>query len=103
MGDAKLTDCPQCSEPKLVRLVSAGVGAVFKGIFPGQDFIRMSYADKMVEKAKLARKLKHFGIVPHEEKIKESDIDLAQPDELPPIPGPPVLPGPAEPPCPEPT
>ena len=102
MSDEKLVDCPKCNEPKLNRLPSAGVGPVFKGIFPGQDHIRMSAADKLIEKAKIARKIRHYGLWDPDEKIKESDIDLSLPDELPTIPGPPVIPGPPQP-CAEPT
>ena len=60
-------------------------------------------ADTLIEKAKIARKIRHFGLWDKDEKIKESDIDLSLPDELPAIPGPPGIPGPSTPPCAEPT
>lgn len=103
MADAKLVDCPACQQPTLNRLPSAGAGPVFKGIFPGQDHARMRKADELIEKAKRARKMKYHQHVPMDEPIKEKDVDLTKPDDLAPIRGPRVLPGPSEPPCPEPT
>lgn len=31
MADAKLTDCPECKQPKLERLIAGGTGYMFMG------------------------------------------------------------------------
>ncbi len=31
MTDKKLTKCPKCKKPKLVRLIGSGAGMIFKG------------------------------------------------------------------------
>jgi putative FmdB family regulatory protein len=78
----KTVKCPTCGKRAKAQ-IGAGGGAVFQGSFPGQDLRRDTYNETMIEKAKRARKMKLFGLVPTEERIRPRDIDLSKPDRLP--------------------
>jgi len=76
--DKKKVKCSKCKK-KMERLITGGSGFILKGTgWPGQDISRETANDKVVTKARIARRMKNSGKIPMEERIAEKDVDPAK-------------------------
>lgn len=86
MSDPKITQCPECSEETLQRLVGCGTSVVFKGDGDSRSTsIKEKENKKIFRAAQLARRMKHHGVVKMDEHIMVKDVSEKKHDRLPPI------------------
>ena len=73
--DDRLVDCPECKEPKLVRLIgTANLHFVGKE-WTGRQIRREKEDKELFNRAKIARRLKTIGKIPEDAHVDAKDID----------------------------